>query len=136
MGEDIDAYQSFKKSDILRILKEENLPIEGKDNYTQLMVVIECKKISSNSGIIKLEYYQDEKLDYRGSALLPLSSSPNQGDIWTDLENNASSFFGFTLDSREAKAHEKVIDFINRSLDGAVIQDFIPFSGGGPSKRD
>lgn len=136
MGEEIDVFKSLKKNDVLRILKEENPPIEGKDNYAQLIVVIECKKTNTKSGIIKVEYYQGEKLEYRGSALLPLSSTSNQGNTWEDLKNNESSFFGFTLDSREPKVHEKVWEFVNRSFDGAVIQDFIPFSGGGSRKSD
>ncbi len=134
--EAVEVVQALKKSDVIKILKEENPPIEGKDDYSQLMIVVEFKKSEASIGLIKFDYYNGEKLENRGSLMLPLAQSSTQDDVWTRLKEGQSSFFGFTLDSREAKIPEKVIDIINRSFDGAVIQDFIPFARGGNRKGD
>ncbi len=84
----------------------------------------------SNLGLIKGEYYQDGKLEYRGSLLLPLSSS-DKNTIWTKIKEGESAFYGFTLDSREMKITEKINDFISRSFEESTIPDFIPFAGRG-----
>ena len=89
----------------------------------------ELKKINSNLGIIKGEYYQDDKLENRGSLMLPLNFS-DKNTIWTNLNVSETAFYGFTLDSREMKIPEKILAFFTRSFDGATIQDFIPFGGG------
>jgi hypothetical protein len=85
--------------------------------------------VNFNLGIIKGEYYQDGKLEYRGSLLLPIDSS-SQGSIWAKIKDGESLFYGFTLDAREMKAAEKIMDFLSRSFEGSTIQDFIPFVGG------
>jgi len=61
--------------------------------------------------------------------MLPLYFS-GQNTIWTNLNENETAFYGFTLDSREMKIPEKILSFFSRSFDGATIQDFIPFGGG------
>ena len=123
--------QKLSKNEILGVLKEENPLIEGNDKYSQLILVLETKKIQSNLGIIKGEYYQDEKLEYRGSLLIPLFNS-NSNNVWANLKENESAFYGFTLDTREMKIPEKIMTFFSRSFEGATIQDFIP----GASKRN
>lgn len=128
-GDNAEIVQKLSKNEILHFLKEENPLIEGNEKYSQLILVLETKKIRSNLGIIKGEYYNDDKLEYRGSLLLPISFS-NQNDIWEELKENESAFYGFTLDSREMKIPEKCMAFFNRSFEGATIQDFIPFGGG------
>lgn len=124
-----DIVQTLSKEEILKYLKEENPLIQGKEKYSQLILVLEIKKLRLNLGIIKGEYYQDEKLENKGSLLLPLNLS-NQNNIWANLKEGESAFYGFTLDSREMKIPEKIMVFFNRSFEGATIQDFIPFSGG------
>lgn len=124
-----EIVQKLSKNEILHFLKEENPLIEGNEKYSQLILVLETKKIQSNLGIIKGEYYNDDKLEYRGSLLLPISFS-DQNNIWDELKENESTFYGFTLDSREMKIPEKCMAFFSRSFEGATIQDFIPFGGG------
>ena len=121
------------KEEIIELLKEENPIIQGQENYSQLMLVFEAKKLHSNLGVIKGEYYQNDKLENRGSLLLPLYST-NQNTIWTNLKEGETAFYGFTFESREMKVHEKVAAFFSRSLEGATIQDFIPFGGGKKSE--
>jgi len=124
-----EIVQKLSKKEILHFLKEENPLIEGNEKYSQLILVLETKKIQSNLGIIKGEYYQDDKLEYRGSLLVPIFFS-NQNNIWENLNENESAFYGFTLDTREMKISEKIMAIFSRSFEGATIQDFIPFGGG------
>ena len=124
-----EIVQKLSKKEILHFLKEENPLIEGNEKYSQLILVLETKKIQSNLGIIKGEYYNDDKLEYRGSLLVPLYFS-NPNNIWDNLKENESAFYGFTLDTREMKIPEKMMAFFSRSFEGATIQDFIPFGGG------
>lgn len=42
---------------------------------SEIVQPFETKKINYNLGILKGEYYQDGKLEFRGSLLLPLNSS-------------------------------------------------------------
>ena len=121
--------QTHSKEEILELLKKENPLIQGSEKYSQLILILEFKKINSSLGIIKGEYYQDDKLENRGSLMLPLYFS-GQNTIWTNLNENETAFYGFTLDSREMKIPEKILAFFSRSFDGATIQDFIPFGGG------
>ncbi len=123
-----ELVQTYSKEEILELLKEENPLIQGDENYSQLIVVLETKKLRINLGIIKGEYYQDGKLENRGSLLLPIDSS-NSNTIWVNLKEGEIAFYGFTLDSREMKIPEKIKDFFSRSFDGAIIQDFIPLVG-------
>ncbi len=125
----VEIVKKYSKDDILELLIGENPQIKGKEKYSQLIVVFETKKVDLNLGIIKGEYYQDGKLEYRGSLLLPLDSS-NQDSIWAKIKGGESLFYGFTLDSREMKVTEKIKDFLSRSFEGSTIQDFIPFAGG------
>ena len=125
---DAELVQTYSKEEILELLKEENPLIQEDENYSQLIVVLETKKLRINLGIIKGEYYMDGKLENRGSLLLPIDSS-NKNTIWVNLKEGESAFYGFTLDSREMKIPEKIKDFFSRSFDGAIIQDFIPFVG-------
>ncbi len=124
-----ESVRSCSKAEILKVLKEENPRIKGKENYSQLIVVLETKKIHSNQGIIKGEYYQDGKLEYRGALLIPLNF-PDPSNVWSKLKEGKSEFYGFTLDSREMKLPEKIKGFLGRSFDGSRIQDFIPGAGG------
>jgi len=118
------------KEDVLKILKEENMPFEDQ-KYNQLILLLEFKKIEKNVGIIKGEYYQKDKLEYRGSLLLPLTNKNEASQsIFDSLDINESRFFGFTLDSREPNLSEKAINFFKRSFEDATIQNFIPFVGG------
>jgi len=123
-----ELVQTHSKEEILELLKEENPLIQEDENYSQLIVVLETKKLRINLGIIKGEYYLDGKLENRGSLLLPVDSS-NKNIIWVNLKEGESAFYGFTLDSREMKIPEKIKSFFSRSFDGATIQDFIPFAG-------
>ena len=91
-------------------------------------MVLEIKKINSNIGIIKGNYYRDDKLENRGSCLLPLDFV-NQNDIWKNINEGETAFYGFTFDSREMKIPEKILAFFSRSFEGATIQEFIPFVG-------
>ena len=117
------------KKEILDVLKEENPPIKDY-KYEQMIFILEVKKISNQTGILKGEYYKEDVLEYRGSLLLPLGkTNPNQPSIWDDLQPNEYKFFGFTLDSREPKFPEKVANFFKRSFQDSTIQDFIPFAG-------
>lgn len=127
---DSEIVQSYSKKDILSLLKEENPLIKGKEKYSQLILVFETKKINYNLGILKGEYYQDGKLEFRGSLLLPLNSS-DQNSVWTKLKDGESTFYGITLDSREMKITEKIMDFVSRSFEESTISDFIPFVGRG-----
>jgi hypothetical protein len=123
-----EIVQTYSKEDILSLLKKENPLIQGKEKYSQLILVFETKKISFNLGLLKGEYYQDGKLEYRGSLLLPLNSS-DQNTVWTKIKEGESAFYGITLDSREMKITEKIMDFIGRSFEESTISDFIPFVG-------
>ncbi len=123
-----ELVQTHSKEVILELLKEENPLFQVDDDYSQLIVVLETKKLRINLGIIKGEYYQDGKLENRGSLLLPIDSS-NKNTIWVNLKEGESAFYGFTLDSREMKIPEKIKDFFSRSFDRAIIQDFIPSAG-------
>ena len=125
---DAELVQTYSKEEILELLKEENPLIQEDENYSQLIVVLETKKLRINLGIIKGEYYKDGKLENRGSLLLPIDSS-KKNSVWVNLKEGESAFYGFTIDSREMKIPEKIKDFFNRSFDGAIIQDFIPFGG-------
>ena len=125
---DAELVQTYSKEEILELLKEENPLIQEDENYSQLIVVLETKKLRINLGMIKGEYYQDGKLENRGSLLLPIDSS-KKNTIWVNLKEGESAFYGFTLDSREMKIPEKIKDFFSRSFNGAIIQDFIPFAG-------
>ncbi len=127
---DSEIVQTHSKEDILSLLKEENPLIKGKEKYSQLILVFETKKISFNLGILKGEYYQDGKLEFRGSLLLPLNSS-DQNSVWIKMKEGESAFYGITLDSREMKITEKIMDFISRSFEESTIPDFIPFVGRG-----
>ena len=122
--------KSHSKEEIIKILKDENPSIEGKEKYAQLIIVVELKKIQPDLGIIKGEYYDSDVLEYRGSLLVPLSQLMPQPSVWGDIEEGKSKFYGFTLDEREMKAHEKFLDFLRRSFEDATLQDFIPFAGG------
>ena len=127
--ENTEIIQKLSKEEILHFLKKENPLIEGNEKYSQLILVLETKKIQSNLGIVKGEYYNDDKLEYRGSLLMPLYFS-NSDNIWDNLKENESAFYGFTFDTREMKIPEKIMAFFRRSFDGATIQDFIPFGVG------
>jgi len=124
------AVRTHSKEEIIKILKEENPPIKGVEKYTQIMGVFEFRKVQKDLGIIKGEYYESDKPEYRGSLLVPLSKRPSdQPSIWDDLNEGKNKFYGFTLDSREMKVHEKFSAFLKRSFEDATIQDFIPFVG-------
>lgn len=124
-----DIVQKPSKEEIIELLKKESPLIQENEKYSQLILVLEIKKLQSNLGIIKGEYYQDYKLEYRGSLLLPINFIDKK-NIWANLEESESAFYGFTLDSREMKIPEKIMAFFNRSFADATIQDFIPFGGG------
>ena len=130
MAKDAIELKDHSKEEIIEILKKENPPIEGKEKYAQLIIVVEFKKIHPDLGIIKGEYYEFDKLEYRGSLLLPLPRQISPTDIWSVIEVGKSKFCGFTLDSREMKAHEKLFDFFKRSFEDATLQDFIPGTRG------
>ncbi len=121
---------SHSKEKIIKILKKENPEIKGKDKYSELIIVLEVKRLNEETGILKGEYYDSDKLEFRGSPLLPIVDTDQSGkpSIWNGLKPNKSKFFGFTLDSKEAKAHEKIFDFFRRSFEDSTIQDFIPFA--------
>jgi len=127
--ENPEILQTHSKEEIIEILKSENPIIQGSEKYSQLILVLEIKKLNSNLGIIKGEYYQDNKLENRGSLMLPLHFS-NQNTIWANINEGETAFYGFTLDSREMKIPEKILAFFSRSFDGATLQEFIPFVGG------
>lgn len=122
--------RTHSKDEFIKILKEESPPIEGEEKYAQIMVVVEIKKIRKDLGIIKGEYYESDKLEYRASflvPLVPLSKQPSdKPSVWDDLNEGENKFYGFTFDSREMKVIEKIHAFFKRSLEGASIQDFIP----------
>ncbi|MBI4344865.1 MAG: hypothetical protein HY555_04705 [Euryarchaeota archaeon] len=120
-------YPQFTKEQIVKSLTDENLPIEGKEKYSQLIVVLEIKKLNEGLGIYKGELYREGKLELRGSFLVPLKL--NQDETWDELEAGESAFYGVTLDSREKKLSENIINFFKRSFKDASIQDFIPGKG-------
>lgn len=135
MSEDIqnenDSFTSIpqlSKEEVLNILKDENPIAANKDKYSQLILIVETKKVKDNLGIIKGEYYVNGTLDYKGSSLFPLFNISNQS-VWNQLKIGENAYYGFTFDSREMKIPEKVIGFFNRSFEGATIQDFIPGCG-------
>ncbi len=135
MNEDIqnsnDSFTSIpqlSKKEILEILKDENPITVNNEKYSQLILIIETKKVKENLGIIKGEYYVDGTLNYKGSSLFPLFNISDQS-IWKQLNVGENAYYGFTLDSREMKIPEKLIGFFNRSFEGATIQDFIPGCG-------
>jgi len=113
------------KGEVLQVLKRENPPINAKEKYSQLFVVVELKRISRSLGMIQGEYHQDGKLEYRGSLMVPINDL-GQPSCWTKLEENQSISYGLSLDSREQKVHEKILGFFKNSFDNAQIQDFIP----------
>jgi hypothetical protein len=125
-----EVIQTYSKEDILNLLREENPLIQGEEKYSQSILIFETKKISFKLGLIKGEYYQDDKLEYRGSLLLPLNPS-DKNTIWAKIKEGESDFYGITLDSREMKITEKIKDFISRSFEESTIPDFIPFIRGG-----
>lgn len=123
-------FATFSKDEIIKILEEENPPIENGQNYNQLMLIWELKKIKENIGLLKGEVYMTNKLEYRGSLLIPLGmSNQKQATHFDEMKEGEYKFYGFTLDSREPKLPEKVINFIKRSFEDSTIQDFIPFVG-------
>ncbi len=118
------------KKEILQILKEENPIVNNNQKYSQLIFILEIKKVKENIGILKGEYYKNNKQEYRGSLLLPIGKNPTKPGIFDELNVGEYRFFGFTLDSREEKLPEKIVSFFRRSFDDATLQDFIPFVGG------
>ena len=115
------------KEEIIKILREENPPIDNKQKYKQLIFVLELKKIKDSIGILKGEYYEDDVLGYRGSLLIPLGKpNPNQQNHFDEMNTGENRFYGFTLDSRESKFPEQFVGFFKRSFQGTSIQDFIP----------
>ena len=123
----IKTNMQYSKDDILQILKKENPLENNEEKYSQIILVVELKKIDNTFGIIKGEYFQGDKLENKFSIMLPLTTSSES--IWRTLNIKESTFYGFTLDSRTMKLPERVMDIINRSFDGATIQDFIPGCG-------
>ena len=116
------------KEEIMQILKEENPPVGEINQYNQLFLIIEFKKINERIGIIKGELYGNEQLEYRGSILLPLfKTEADQQSTWNSIEVGKSIFYGMSFDTRELGLTEKVGDFIGRSFEEGKIQDFIPF---------
>ena len=119
------------KKEIIELLKKENPVIADDHQYSQLMFVLEVKKIRQNVAILKGEYYSNDKLEYRGSLLVPVNNPKSkQPSIYDEMKAGEHKFYGFTLDSREQKIPEKIINLFKRSFEGATLQDFIPFIGG------
>ena len=117
------------KEEIIKILRDENPPIEGEDRFNQLFLIIEFKKINAHIGIIKGEFYDNDHLDYRGSLLVPLSQgNSNQKNQWDSIEIGRSVYYGIAFDARELCFTEKIREFFNRSIEEGRIQDFIPFT--------
>ncbi|MBU0460395.1 MAG: hypothetical protein KKH52_03650 [Nanoarchaeota archaeon] len=119
------------KEEVIEILKKENQPIDNNHKYSQMILILEIKKVKENVGILKGEYYKGDTVEYKGSLLLPLGKpNPNSQSQFDGMNVGEYKFFGFTLDSREEKLPEKVLNFFKRSFEDATLQDFIPFTGG------
>jgi len=89
------------KKEILEILNQENAPIDSEHIYSQLILILEIKKIKQNLGILKGEYYNGDKLEYRGSLLIPLDKPKfDQPNHFDEIKVGEYKFFGFTLDSQ------------------------------------
>jgi hypothetical protein len=119
------------KNEIIAILREENPPTDGDNEFSQLFLILELKKINPHLGIIKGEYYNNDQLECRGSLLLPiLDNIPNQpNNNWSSLEAGKSKYYGISFDARELRLTEKIGDFLSRSVSDGRLQDFIPFIG-------
>jgi len=126
----VDSVPHLSKEEIIQILKDENPPIDGKDRFNQLFLIVEFKKINAQIGIIKGELYNNDKLDYRGSFLFPLTpDDTKQKNLWDSIEIADSIYYGISFDARDLRLTEKVAEFFNRSIEEGKIQDFIPFTG-------
>jgi len=120
----------LSKEAIIQILRDENPPVDGDLYFNQLFLIVEFKKVSEIIGIIKGELYNNDKLDFRGSLIIPLSQNDdNQQKNWNTIEIGKSVFYGLSFDSRELCITEKIKEFFNRSISEGKIQDFIPFTG-------
>jgi hypothetical protein len=115
------------KQGVIDLLKKENPVIEGEHKYTAIMIILEVKKITSSSGILKAEYYNNDTLEHRGSLFLPIGKpDPRQPNFFDDMIAGENKFLGFTLDTREAKIPEKIAKFFQSSFKNTKVQDWIP----------
>jgi hypothetical protein len=118
------------KNEIIQILMEENPPVDGDNQFNQLFLIVEFKKINPRVGIIKGELYNNDQLDYRGSLLIPLmKNDTDQKNQWDSIEVGNSVYYGVSFDARELCMTEKIGEFLHRSIDEGKLQDFIPFIG-------
>lgn len=114
-----------KKSEVLKALKKER-PKTGKFNHH--MVLIEQKKISEKLGMLRFEWYADDKLEGSGSFAFPIQNQPGAAnDTWANLPIGQSEFFGFSIDFKAKTLSQMVGGFFRRSLEEGKLQDLMPF---------
>lgn len=112
-----------KKSEILKALKKER-PKTGKFNHH--IVVIEQKKISEKLGMLRFEWYADDKLEGSGSFAFPIQNQPGTAnDTWTKLPIGQSEFFAFSVDFKAKSLAQMLGGFFRRSLDEGKLQDLL-----------
>jgi hypothetical protein len=114
-----------KKSELLKALKKER-PKAGKFNHN--IVVMEQKKISEKLGMLRFDWYADDKLEGSGSLAFPIpNQTEGKTDQWAKLGVGQSEFYALSLDFKAKSLAQMVGGFFRRSLEEGKLQDLLPF---------
>lgn len=115
----------MNKQELLETLKKEQEEIK---EFNGVNVVLEKKRLSLESGILKAEIYSKDKLEYAGGILMTIEKDTEQDTAtWGKVEIGQSDYFGFYLLERGKKLKEHVVGFFSRSFKEGKIQDLLKF---------
>ncbi len=119
----------MNKKEILSTLKSEIKETGSKEKYHRIILIVTMKRIDKNTGFVSGEFYQDDKMNYRGAVILPINQNLKiENSVWASMKVGSKNIYGFLLDSRNKTWLETVADFFKRSIEEGRVQDFIPFS--------
>src|SRR6266481_6247624 len=110
-----------KKRELIKRLKKERVKGEKFDHH---FAIIEQKKVTDSLGLLKVEWYQGDKLHGSASFMFPLEKTDDsEADQWSKLQIGENRFYGVTLDLKSKSLTELASGFFRRSFEEGKLQD-------------
>ena len=121
----------LSKKQLLQKVRKETKPQKG---FSQWVVVLERKRLTADTGLLRLEAQLDGKAEWSGSISIAL---PEQTKFaadgreipseWDAISIGQAKFNVFTLEVRGKTVGELVKGFLKRSVEEGKIQDLLPW---------
>lgn len=114
-----------RKKELIKILKKERPKLEKAGHH---VVIIEQKKVSDRLGMLRGEYYLNDKMEASGSLVFPLQQpDESHPTVWDKMRVGDSEYYAITADLKPKPLSALLKGFIRRSLEEGKIQDLLPF---------